>query len=279
MLKIFNSVTCRYILSCIVLLVFSEAFGQPGKNLQYMELALNKTSTIVFDSPITSVDRGSRDVLAQKAKGVTNVLQLKAGRENFRETNLTVITADGILHHFIVRYSESPATLTFDRRKIPQGESSGALMLQDQVNEQALQQQTEYILAHPPRSHLKAIARNKMKLRLLGIYIRENTMFYLIRISNASNIAFHIDMLRFSVRDKQQVKRTASQEVGEDPLYIAGNTETVPAKGSIDLVYALPKFTIPDAKRLYIELLERKGGRHLQMHVTNKKIMKARPIP
>lgn len=279
MTKIFDRVTCRYILSCIVLLVFCETFGQPGKHLQYMELAFNKTSTIIFDSPITAVDRGSRDVLAQKARGVTNVLQLKAGREKFPETNLTVITADGMLHHFIVRYSESPATLTFDRRKISQGESSGALMLHDQVNEQALRQQTEYILAHPPRSHLKAIARNKMKLRLLGIYIRNNTLFHHIRISNTSNIPFHIDILQFSVRDKQQVKRTASQEVGETPLYIAGNTDAVPANGSIDVVYALQKFTIPDAKLLYIELLERKGGRHLQMHVTNKTIMKARPIP
>lgn len=47
--------------------------------------------------PLKSVDRGSKDVLAQKAKGVESILQVKAAKTNFDETNLTVINADGKL--------------------------------------------------------------------------------------------------------------------------------------------------------------------------------------
>ena len=79
-----------------------------------LEITYNKTSSVIFPAVIKSVDKGSRDVLAQKAKGVENVLQLKAARENFPETNLTVITADGTLHQFTVNYSRQPKSLSVD---------------------------------------------------------------------------------------------------------------------------------------------------------------------
>src|SRR4051812_37752723 len=62
-----------------------------------LNITLNKTTNLIFPYAIKSVDRGSADVLAQKAKGVENILLVKAGKENFSETNLSVITADGKL--------------------------------------------------------------------------------------------------------------------------------------------------------------------------------------
>jgi hypothetical protein len=41
-------------------------------------VTLNKTTNLIFPYAIKSVDRGSRDVLAQKAKGVENILLVKA---------------------------------------------------------------------------------------------------------------------------------------------------------------------------------------------------------
>jgi len=54
-----------------------------------------KTTNIIFPYSIVSVDIGSRDVLAQKAKGVENILQIKAARDSFPQTNISIITADG----------------------------------------------------------------------------------------------------------------------------------------------------------------------------------------
>src|SRR4051794_30412871 len=67
-----------------------------------LKITLNKTTILVFPYAIKGVDRGSADVLAQKAKGVENILLLKAGKENFSETNLSVITADGKLYSFLL---------------------------------------------------------------------------------------------------------------------------------------------------------------------------------
>src|SRR5690349_15869235 len=89
----------------ITILAITNALAQ-GTIDHRLEVSFNKTTSIVFPFSITSVDRGSPDILAQKVNGVENVLQLKAGQKDFKETNLTVITADGKLHHFTVNYAE-----------------------------------------------------------------------------------------------------------------------------------------------------------------------------
>src|SRR5690606_26501384 len=76
-----------------------------------IEIAFSKTTNLVFPFEIKSVDRGSKDVLAQKAGGIENVLQLKAARQDFDETNLTVITSDGKLYSFLVNYADNPSAL------------------------------------------------------------------------------------------------------------------------------------------------------------------------
>src|SRR6478609_7705688 len=107
-------------LTVLLLTIVIRAVGQPADRSEEiiktlpLEITFNKTSSIIFPAVIKSVDRGSRDILAQKAKGVGNVLQLKAGKENFSETNLTVITGDGVLHQFTINYSGQPISLTFN---------------------------------------------------------------------------------------------------------------------------------------------------------------------
>src|SRR5690606_35840587 len=73
----------------------------------------NKTTNLIFPYDIRSVDRGSKEVLVQKARGTENILQLKAAQENMKETNLTVITADGKLYSFLLRYASNPKTLNY----------------------------------------------------------------------------------------------------------------------------------------------------------------------
>src|SRR3546814_18758334 len=78
--------------------VLDAVYAQPGIEPGYLSVSYDKTTNLVFPYNIKSVDRGTRDVLVQKARNVENVLQVKAGHEAFTETNLTVITADGHLY-------------------------------------------------------------------------------------------------------------------------------------------------------------------------------------
>ncbi len=257
-----------------------EGNSQTSANAKTVEVTYNKTSSIIFSSGIASVDRGSRDVLAQKAKGVNNVLQLKAGRINFKETNLTVITSDGKLHHFMVSYADRPRSFTVQVNDTGASEEGDVPMLfQTELTSSEMEQSAEEILNLPQRGAIRKTVHYDMKLSLHGIFIEGNVMFYHLRIANRSNIPFHTDMLRFYVKDKQNVKRTASQEISAIPLFVHGNADELKGETTEDMIVALEKFTIPDAKVLAIELLERKGGRHLKLLLKNRTIIRAQPVP
>lgn len=282
MLYFLNNLYIRIILASFFALFASTASSQSANESQNIEVTFNKTSSIVFPAVITSVDRGSRDVLAQKAKGVSNVLQLKAGRVNFKETNLTVITGDGKLHHFFVRYADRPSEFIIQATEPGmKADKTGSIqvLFPAEITDTDMGEYARNIIASQKKKRLKGISQYDMKLSLQGIYIRENIMFYHLKITNKSNIPFHTDMLRFYVKDKRKVKRTASQEVVQTPLYHYGDVNEISGKSSQDLVYALPKFTIPDAKVFAIELMEQKGGRHLRLAIKNKTIIKALPVP
>ena len=96
-----------------------------------------------------------------------------------------------------------------------------------------------------------------------------------MRMDNESPIDYDIDLLRFFIRDKKKGKRTAIQENELKPLYVVGNTSRVKGGSQNSIVVALEKFTIPDAKDLAIQIMEKNGGRHLLMKVKNNKIIKA----
>ena len=43
-------------------------------------------------------------------------------------------------------------------------------------------------------------------------------------------------------------------------------------------VFALPKFTIPDDKKLVVEMLEKQGGRHQRFEVVNEDLVRAETV-
>lgn len=250
-----------------------DAKSQPMVESHRVEITYNKTSSLIFPAIIKSVDRGSKDVIAQKAKGVGNVLQLKAGRENFPETNLTVITSDGTLHQFTVNYSNEPASLAIHFNN---AENPAPLVFETELTETEMGNYASGIV------HAKRTIRNyrenqyKIGFALHGIYIKDDVMFYHFRINNKSNVNYDIDFLKFYIRDKARIKRTASQEIEVKPIYVYGNDKAVKGGASTDLVYALTKLTIPESKHFDVEMFEQNGGRHFELEIKNKTIVKAR---
>jgi|688.fasta_scaffold14082_5 conjugative transposon TraN protein len=262
---------------CLALLIIeskSQSIAEPHK----VEVTYNKTSSIIFPAIIKSVDKGSRDILAQKAKGVDNVLQLKAGKPNFAETNLTVITGDGILHQFTLNYSDKPASLSIDlsedslQNKMP-------LIFQTEMTETEMENYSTGIVQTKRTVRAVSESKYKISIALLGIYIKNDVMFYRFKIRNRSNINYTVDFLKFYIRDQTKIKRTASQEVVVKPIYVFGNDKEVKGKSETDVVYALEKFTIPESKHLDVEMFEYNGGRHFNLIIKNKTIVNARLLP
>lgn len=242
-----------------------------------LTVTYNKTTNLIFPYAIKSVDRGSRDVLAQKASGAENILLVKAGKENFSETNLSVITADGKLYSFLLSYSKSPALLNISFLKDTAFENTSTSVLLQSGNDEAQMQATSQWVAKQKRM-LYGIRRKAydMRLQLNGVYIKNDVFYFHLEIRNKSNIAYDIDMLRFFVKDEKKFARTASQEIELRPLYTYGDTAVVREQSKNTIVVSLPKFTIPDKKYLFIQLMEKAGGRHMSLHVHNRTLLRAK---
>lgn len=242
-----------------------------------LDVAYQKTTNLLFPYAVKSVDRGSRDLLVQKAKGVENILQVKAGTADFKETNLTVIVGDGSLYSFLMNYAEEPTALNLELADKPVAVPL-AVFTDRTDNEARILDAAERVAVK--QRMLRRIKDNKFDvgIRLNGVYIVGNVIYYQLELENNSNISYDVEQLRFYIRDKKKVKRTATQEVEQEPLLLSGNTSTINPKSRQHVVVALDKFTIPDKKELIIQLMEHNGGRHLQLKVNNKTIVKAKAI-
>lgn len=258
-------------------LLLLDVDAQSMNGRQALQVTYNKTTSIVFPTSIASVDRGSRELLAQRAKGVENVLHLKASRPALQETNLTVITIDGSIHQFSVQYVKEPSSLVI-RIGDTVSHTSGPVIFDAAMNEFDFAVCAADIVEAERNIRLIGKSKYKITLSLRNIFIKDDVIFFHLNMKNQSNINYDVDFLRFYIQDKAKLKRTASQEVDMLPLFTYGDNKTIRGNSQQDVVFALHKFTIPDAKYLAVEMYEQNGGRNIDLKVKNKSIIKAKLI-
>jgi len=284
----------KYLIFLLLLFPISFLGAQPKQDkAAYMEpykleVGFNKTTHLVFPSPITSVDRGSQGIVVQKAAGVENILRVKADAKGFEETNLSIITDDGKLYSFVVRYIDSPSCLNVNVAGLanwtdaPRPSATSAnrpklIYTQPLMDGPNLQFYCDKVKFEKNNADIHDIS-NGVSVSIKGIYIKENTIFLKVDLRNSTNINYDISQFRIYIRDKKQGKRTASQEVEIEPLLNTSGTMAIRARSRDVWVLALPKFTIPDGKVVAVQVMEMDGGRHLSLKLKNKKIIKARTI-
>ena len=276
----------NYLFLMSLLLVSVLAYPQPDsretvfyedqyKNLQ---IGCSKTTSIVFPYPIKSIDKGSADVMVQKARGVENILLVKAARQYFFQTNLTVVTSDAKLYVFVLNYDEDCPDLNIKAENAVAA-SKEVLFTLGNENQKKIEQSALLALSKKIKAGGAKKSKFQIKLEISGIFIHEAVLYLRAAFENKSKINYDIDQLRFFIRDQRKSKRTASQEIEIQPLYCTSSSAVIPDKSEVVKVFALEKFTIPENKLLTIQLLEKSGGRHLEVSIKKNLADKVIPLP
>jgi len=242
----------------------------------HAEAAFLKTTNIVFPYPIISVDRGSKDILARKAKGVENVLQIKAAKRDFVQTNLSVMTADGRLNSFLVDYSADPSVLNICLTQ--KGDKNRTTILSQGLSQSEIEAYANDAFQSTERFRYGTDEKFGIWFSLDGLFIKDDVMYMRFTIKNDTYINYDIDQFRCYIRDARKIKRTAAQEIEMRPLLLYNKIDKVKAKQRHTFIFAVSKFTIPDRKIFIVQLMEKNGGRNLELHIKNKKIIKARSL-
>ncbi len=275
----------RVIVTGILLVLINlEVFSQNNLQVEKMSviepyqlaITLYKTTNLIFPYAIKSVDRGSKDVLVQVAKGAENILQIKAAKPNFDETNITVITADGKLYSYILNYANNPSVLNMQIENMK--DEPSPFISTKHPNEAEIQADAKNVLK--ANRNIRGLKDRTLgiKLQLDGLYINNEVMYYRFKLQNKSNINYEIEQFRFFILDQQRSKRTARQELEVHPLHIHGDTQVVASQSEHVFVFAVPKFAIHDKKYLAIQLIEKHGDRNLKLSVYNKTIVKVKQL-
>lgn len=234
-----------------------------------LNISWHKTTWLVFESPILSVDRGAPYIMAQREAGNKTMLKVKAGQKGFTESNLTVLTESG-LHSFTVRYSDYIKSSLF--------KAKGAIVTSKVVKPDTLRPYIKAIRKQFP--YLTRGDRNLgAGLYLQGIYVKDSLMFFDMLMVNQSAFNYSIADLTFSEEDREKAKRTATYKKRHLPLATYHNFQnTISAGEWQSIIVVLPAFTIPKSRRLQIRMQENGGGRPLEITIPSRLFKKARPI-
>ncbi|MDR7371042.1 conjugative transposon protein TraN [Flavobacterium aquidurense] len=263
----------KNIKSWLMMFITISALAQNNTAIEpnNLQLSYSKTTSIVFPYSVKSVDRGSQDVLVQKAKGVENILLLKAGIVNFKQTNLTVVTSDGKLYAFILNFDEQCPTLNLVAEV--SNYDTDVLFFTENENQKKIEQFSQ--LALSKKKKITGLKANQfsVQLQVNGIFIHHDVMYFRVVVVNNSRISYDIDQLRFFIRDQKKTKRAASQEIEIMPLFAKSDFTKIQDYSEVTLVFAVPKFTIPEKKLFTLQLIEKNGGRHVELDIKNKDLI------
>ena len=254
-----------------------------GLESKQIPVTLNRMTSLIFPAGIKTGIKVSRDIAMQKVKGLDNVLEVKALKQNFIPSNVSIYCADGKLYSFDLYYVDSPAVVNYAVVNAPSGSTLGSLSVpapiipvrisSRPVDEVTLSNDADSLSQVKKFLHCYSV-KNRMRFRLKGIYIKDSLLWMSLQVTNFSQVPYRPDFLRLYVIDKKRGKRVAVQQVTIMPVYQHLPDEIADNKVSFCIGY--PLFTISDKKKLRLEMAELDGGRTLSLEFTNKTLLKAR---
>lgn len=254
-----------------------------------LEITYDKTVHVIFPAPVRYVDLGSPNLIAGKADGAENVIRVKATIRHFRqETNMSVITEDGNFYTFNVKYADEPLLLNVemcdfihDGESVNRPNNAMEIYLTELDNESPRLVRLIMKSVHEnDKRRIRHIGSKRFGVQFLlkGMYTHNDLLYFHTQVKNTSHVPFDVDFITFKIVDKKVVKRTAMQEQVIYPLRAYNYVTRVNGRDSECTVFALPKFTIPDDKKLLVEMFEKQGGRHQRFEVVNEDLVRAETV-
>lgn len=274
----------KYYSFLLGLFLSANLIAQQPKSLHPMQLEItcDQTSVLLFPAAIESVDRGSKDILTKKIKGISNVVKLKAASDSMKPTSLHVFTKDGQVYPFNVSYHPLPPHLTIDMGNAlkEQQTQRPVKFAADRLNNAQVVHYAEIISGlKPHRKSPRSKRKGHAQLVMQGDYYVNGVLFLQLALHNTAPIPYQVDFVRSYIRDKRKPRRTSITEKEILPLYthVTGSTTTTGRQKAV-MVLAFDKFTISDNKHFSIEVFEKNGDRLLACRLKGKDILKAKKL-
>ncbi len=243
------------------------AIAQQSKDTLYAND--QKNVALFFPKPIRQAITGAANFVFtynREKEQHFGLLQAKPGKES----NLLVVTTDGKVYSYILKYTEALPRL---HRYITISESIGnevptAPGYEKKVRPKSLdtlssayfQRASMYLLQSTYRP-LASAGKKGIKLQLEKIRYDNTETYVVVKVRNSSGINFDLDYCQLYLVNGNQAKKASYQRSHLQPLYVHEMPETIMDGLYKRFVFVLPKFVPGDKEHLELELQERNGNR------------------
>lgn len=250
--------------------------AQNGMDIDTIYANDRKTVSLFFPDPIRQGITGSANFAFsynRDREQYFGLLQATPGEDS----NLLVVTKDGDVYSFLLRYSTELERLNYF---VPATESvgnerTGSSKLPEQEIMAPIQDAATVTLKTPdfhklctqllrnPRPFDQLRYREGITLRMTKSIYYANEVYVVLEIRNLSEIDYEIDTLDLYKINGNKKRKSSFQELPLDPIYRFNMPEVVHKGQTVQIVLVYPKFTLGKRERLRIRLDELNGGRKL----------------
>ena len=256
----------------------------------------SKNTNLFFPSIISNGTLGSENFqfgFDKASGGKIGILRGVTGPES----NLLVTCSNGDIYSFVIRYSANVLKFNYfinrenrigninneelsDKREkiVPDSKIIDPISYNDFENSKKEDKSTDSYysqicedIINRGQFYKRFYAEaTSVKLKLSNIvYNNKELYFYLVLDNSDSNIDYDINNLQFNIVAANPSKKTSTQKIKIEPLFVFSKNENVESGAAAEFVYVLKKFTINKEKKIEISLTEKTGERDLIIYVSN----------
>ena len=258
--------------NAIVLLVFGlmVSMGMKGQRaLDTLQANEFKNVALFFPSPIERAVTGHEGfVFSYDREGAGNVGLLQ-GVEG-PDSNLLVITADGLVYAYILAYAKETPRLNLFVKVVEHLGSERPTPAQIPLTktsktDSVLTSEMARRLLNTPSKTLALNRKSGLVFRLEAMEYIGNEVYLVCRLKNRSGIDFEIGYLDVLLVNGSKKRRASHQEISMAIKQTIGLPETLDYGGDIRFVLVLPKFVLGDNEGLNLSLREKRGNRRIEL--------------
>lgn len=192
------------------------------------------------------------------------------------DSNLLVLTRDGLVYSYALAYRKP---LGESHRFIHKNEAIGNVLPEKHMDDTAQSKTRSSQTVAPSDSLgyrkasryfmerntalLKSRRKDGMVLRLVDVAYFGRETYVVLEIANQSDIDFEVDIIQLFKVHGNPRKKSSYQKLPLEPVYTQGMPTEVKVGQKKCFVYVVPKFTLGDNERLWVELREKRGSRHM----------------
>jgi len=274
----------RRLLSFMAAAVCLLAVHAAGE-VQVIEVNTLSTTHVVFLTDLSYVDVSRQEVIVARIVDASkNMLALKARAPFDFETTISALEANGTMHTFKVRYSDSPERLVVDTRSGADGgpvntqrrpgtdQEAGLNVAGGSSNfGQADAPTLQEVVALPQRIFDIGDRAYRIQALCTNIFVYSDVMYIVIELQNSSDIGYEAGEAQFTVESAATRRRSLSVDKTLWARSSYGSLSCGPRQTSI-VGYTVPKTTLLKGEELCIYIYEKNGTRNLKLRLLDSDV-------